>query len=105
MDHARARPAAPRARVLEEGDVGAGAPVLVGVEEVVDGRVVLVDRLLHEPEPEHADVEVHVSGRVARDRGDVVDAVQLHRSSRRWSLRQMIVSTRGGQTPFPEHLA
>ena len=44
--------AAPRARVLEEGDVRAGAALLVRVEEVVDGRVVLVDRLLDEPQAE-----------------------------------------------------
>jgi hypothetical protein len=47
---------------------------------VVDGRVVLVDRLLHEPQAEHADVELDVGGRVARDRGDVVDAFELHES-------------------------
>ena len=44
--------AASSARVLEERDIGAGAPALVRVEEVVDGRVVLVDRLLDEAQPE-----------------------------------------------------
>ena len=68
---APARPA--RARILEERDVGARAALLVGVEEVVDGRVVLVDRLLDEPQTEHAGVEVDVPGRVAGDQGDVVD--------------------------------
>ena len=53
-------PPAREARVLEEGDVGAGAALLVRVEEVIDGRVVLVDRLLHQPEAEHAGIEVHV---------------------------------------------
>jgi hypothetical protein len=74
-------PSAPleRAPRLEEGDVGAGASLLVRVEEVVDGRVVLVDRLLHQPQPEHTDVEVDVALGVGGDRGDVVDAVQLHR--------------------------
>ena len=47
-------PAAAGARVLEERDVGAGAALLVRVEEVVDGRVVLVDRLLDQPQSEHA---------------------------------------------------
>ena len=75
---APARPAA-RAGVLEEGDVGAGAALLVGVEEVVDGRIVLVDRLLDQPEAEHARVEVHVPGRVAGDQRDVVDAFEPHR--------------------------
>ena len=73
-----ARAARPRARVLEEGQVGAGAALLVGVEQVVDGRIVLVDGLLDHPQPEHARVEVDVARRVAGDRGDVVDAVEVH---------------------------
>ena len=48
---------------------------------MVDGRVVLVHGLLHEPKPEHAGVEVDVPGRVARDARDVVDAVELHARS------------------------
>ena len=65
--------------ILEEGDVRAGRALLVRVEEVVDGRVVLVDRLLHEPQPEHAGVEVDVRRGVAGDAGHVVDAVESHR--------------------------
>ena len=76
MHHSRACTATPRAGVLEEGDVAARAPLLVGVEEVVDGRVVLIDRLLHEPEAEDAGVELHVPRRVARDARDVMDAVE-----------------------------
>jgi hypothetical protein len=49
--------------------------MLVGVVEVVDGRVVLVDRLLDEPEAQHTRVEVDVPGGVAGDQRDVVDAV------------------------------
>ena len=55
-----------------------GRPGLVGVEEVVDGRVVLVHRLLHEPEAENACVEVDVSRRVGGDARHVVDAVEAH---------------------------
>ena len=71
---------APRrgARVLEEGDVRAGAALLVGVEEVIDGRVVLVHRLLHEPQSQYARVEVDVAAGVAGDGGDVMDALELH---------------------------
>ncbi len=75
----RAGSAAPDARVLEERDVAARRSVLVRVEEVVDGRVVLVDRLLHEPQPENARVEVDVSRRVAGDARHVMDAVERHR--------------------------
>src|SRR4029079_12006592 len=62
----------------EECDVGAGRALLVGIEEVVDGRVVLVDRLLDEPQPERARVEGDVLRRVTRDARHVVDAVKPH---------------------------
>ena len=77
VHHAGAGAAGCGARVLEEGDVRARRPLLVRVEEVVDGRIVLVDGLLHEPQPEHAGVEVDVRRGVARDAGHVVDAVEL----------------------------
>jgi hypothetical protein len=51
-------------------------PLLVGVEEVIDGRVVLVDGLLDEPEPEDARVEVDVARSIRGDARDVVDAVE-----------------------------
>src|SRR5829696_194161 len=41
-DHPLARAALRRTGILEESQVGAGIPLLVGVEEVVDGRIVLV---------------------------------------------------------------
>ena len=50
----------------------------VAVEEVVDGRVVLVDRLGDHPEAEDARVEVDVPAGVAGDGCDVVEAVELH---------------------------
>src|SRR6266513_24981 len=79
VNHAGAGAALAGARVLEEGDVAAGLALFVRVEEVVDGRVVLVDALLDEPQAEHAHVEVDVAGRIACDRRDVVDALKLHR--------------------------
>ena len=71
---------APRRRAgkLEEGEVGPWVAPLVGIEEVVDGRLILVDRLLDQPQPEQAGVEVDVALRVGRDRRDVVDALELH---------------------------
>jgi hypothetical protein len=81
VHHARARPAAARARVLEERDVRAGRAALVGIEEVVDGRVVLVDRLLDEAQAEHARVEVDIARSVGRDRRDVVNAFESHRTA------------------------
>src|SRR4029453_12320808 len=51
---------------------------LVAGEGVVGGGVVLFAGLLDEPQPELVDVEVDVALRVAGDRGDVVDAFQLH---------------------------
>ena len=64
-----------RAGVLEEGQVGAGVPLLVGEEEVVDGRVVLVDGFLDQPQAHHAGVEVDVALGVLGDRGDVVNSL------------------------------
>ena len=73
-------PARPRRRagVLEEGQVGARIAALVGEEEVVDGRVVLVDGFLDQPQAQHAGVEVDVALGVLGDRGYVVNALQLH---------------------------
>src|SRR4051794_41983565 len=82
MDHPAPRLAGSRVRILEERDVRAGPPFLVGVEEVVDGRVVLVDGLLHEPQAEDARVEVDVARRVARDARHVMDAVEPHALAR-----------------------
>ena len=79
VHHAGAGAAGRRARVLEEGQLGARAAELVGVEQVVDARVVLVDRLGDQPQAEHARVEVDVARRVAGDRGDVVDALEVQR--------------------------
>ena len=67
-----------RRRPVEEGDVGAGGREAVGVEEVIGADVVLVDGLLDEPHAEHALVEAAVARRVGRDRGQVVDAFELH---------------------------
>ena len=78
VHHPRSGPAAARARVLEEGDVRAGAARLVGVEQVVHGGVVLVDGLLDHPQAEHAGVEVDVARRIAGDAGHVMDAFEAH---------------------------
>src|SRR5918994_2902263 len=45
---------------VEEGDLGPRIANLVSVEEVVGGDVVLIHRLLDEPQPEHVRVERHV---------------------------------------------
>jgi hypothetical protein len=96
VHHAASRAAALGAGVLEEGQVGAGAALLVRIEQVVDGRVVLVDALLDQPQPEDAGVEVDVARRVARDGRDVVDALEAHRPQR-WHMR----AARGGPPGCP----
>jgi hypothetical protein len=78
VHHPRAGTPAASLRILEERQVAPCAPFLVRVEEVVDGRVVLVDGFLDEPEAEDADVEVDVPRRVGRDAGDVVDSLEVH---------------------------
>ena len=74
---APARPCG-RPAVLEEADVVAVGGLLVPVEDVVGRLVGLVDGLLDDPQPEHADVEVGVAGSVGGDAGDVVDALEPH---------------------------
>ena len=63
---------------VEEGDVRARVPHLVGIEEMVGRDVVLVDRLLHQPQAEHRGVERDVAGRVGGHRGDVMQSTQIH---------------------------
>ena len=85
FEYPGARPPPRHVRILEERDVAPRASGLVRVEQVVDGRVVLVHRLLDEPKAEDARVEVDVPRRVGGDAGDVVDAFELHaNTSRRW---------------------
>ena len=78
VHHPGARSSATRSGILEERDVAPRGPLLVRVEEVVDGRIVLVDGLLDHPQTEDARVEVDVPRRVAGDAGDVVDTVEAH---------------------------
>jgi hypothetical protein len=47
---------------------------------VVDGRIVLVDGLLDEAEPQDSGVELEVAGSVGGDARDVVDAFELQRA-------------------------
>ena len=78
VDHPGAGPAQRRAGNSKKVRSEPALPLLVGVEEVVDGRVVLVDRFLDQPQAQHPGVEVDVALRVLGDRGDVVDSLQLH---------------------------
>ena len=92
-----------RAGVLEEGQLSARPPPLVGVEQVVDAGIVLVDRLGGQPEPEHARVEVEVLLRVPGDGGDVVEALESHSCTNNYSgscaSRQPLI---GGRTPLTQ---
>ncbi len=67
----------------EKSQIGAGRTLLVGVEEMIGVRHVLVDRFLDQAQAQHADVKVEVFLRVTGDRGDVVYAMnrRLHRTS------------------------
>ena len=63
-----------RHRVGEVGEHRPGPPARIGVVEVVGERIVEVDCLLNEAEPEHARVEVEIR-RVLGECCDVVDPV------------------------------
>src|SRR4051812_37443546 len=90
VHHPGARSPPARVRVLEEREVGPRGAVLVRVEEVVDGRVVLVDGLLDHPQAQQPHVEVDVPRSVTRDGGDVVDAFELHRAHTRSSASSAV---------------
>ena len=78
---------------LEERDRRAGSALLVAEVEVIRARVVEVDRLLHEAQPEHGRVEVDGPLRVQRADGDVVQSFYGHRPApSRFSVSRM---TRG----------
>ncbi len=67
----------------EEGHHAAGGAGLVREVEVVGARIVEVHGPLHETQAQHARVEVQCALRIARDRGDVVDAAdRAHVASR-----------------------
>ena len=101
MDHPRAGPPGPRTGILEERELRARPAQLVGVEEVVDRRVVLVDGLRRHAQPQHMRVEVDVPGRVARDRGDVVDSLDLHDLSLQVVARTTISAKSERSPPCP----
>ena len=67
-----------RRRPVEEGEVGAGPRQRVGVEQVIGAGVVLVDGLLDHPHAHRAGVEALVARRVGRNRGQMMDAGELH---------------------------
>src|SRR3954451_743441 len=65
-------------RPVEEGDVGAGCRLAVGVEQMISAGVVLVHRLFDEAHAERAREEVEVARRVAGNGCEMVDAGDLH---------------------------
>jgi enoyl-CoA hydratase/carnithine racemase len=93
VDHPPAGAAALGPRILEEGDVVAGRALLVAVEEVVDRGVVLVDGLLDQAQPEDPRVEVDVAGRVAGDRRDVMDSLELDEASVGGAVSEVVQRT------------
>ena len=97
----RARPARLRGhRPVEEGEVGSGRPLRVGVEQVIGTHVVLVDGALDEPHAQRPGIEVMVVPDLRRDRRQMVDSLQLdaHVGSLVVSARSSR-STLSAQTP------
>src|SRR6266571_5060936 len=76
VDHPRARTSAHQAWIFKEGQVRTRAAIFIRVKEVVDRRVVLVDRLLDEPQAHDPGIELEVLSGVGGDGADVVDTVQ-----------------------------
>ena len=77
-DHTTRAPTLPRGGPVEERDVRAGRRHAVGVEKMIGRDVVLVHRLLHEAKPERLRVKAMIARRVGGDRGQMVEAGELH---------------------------
>ena len=67
-----------RCRKVEEGEIGAGIGVSVGVEQMVGADVVLIDGLLDQPHPEQAGIKRQVLARFRGNRRQMMDPGQLH---------------------------
>src|SRR5215216_3138541 len=63
---------------IEERDLRPRPPKLVAVEQVVGRDVVLVDRLLYQPQPQNPSVERDVLRSLRRHRRDVMQSAKLH---------------------------
>ena len=77
-DDAVGAPALGWRRPVEEGHVGAGRADAVGVEQVVGRDIVLIHRLLHEPQPEAPRVEGRIVGGPRGDGGEVMKSGEVH---------------------------
>src|SRR5918997_484270 len=66
-------------RPVEEGDLGPGTAQLVPVEQVVGRDIVLVDRLLDQPQPQDPRVERDVLRRLRGYRRKVMQTAKLHK--------------------------
>ena len=77
-DDAAGAAALARRRPVEEGQVGARTALRIRIEEVIRADIVLIDGALHQPHAEGLGVEAAVVADFRGNRGQVVDAEQLH---------------------------
>lgn len=71
--------AAPRGHALpgEEGQDSAGVAGLIAIIEVIGRRIIEIDRLLDEAQPEIAGVKAEIPDGVAGNRSDMVQSRHL----------------------------
>ena len=70
---------------VKEGDVGAGRAKAIGIEQVVGRGIVLVHGFLDHAEAQGLRIEIMVAGGIGGDGGEVVQAIELHFVSYRFS--------------------
>ncbi len=58
---------------IEEGEIGAGTGVSVGIEQMIGADVVLVDGLLDQPHAEQPGIERQIFARPGGNRGQMVN--------------------------------
>src|SRR5919201_4893704 len=71
--------AAPPARPREKCDRRPRPAGSIPEIQVIGRRIVEVDGAFHQAQAEHARIKIHVPLRITGDRGDMVNAAQLHR--------------------------
>ena len=69
----------------KKGDISARRAFLVGIKKVINLRHVLVDGLLHQAQPQHANIEIEILLRIVGDNRHMVDA--MHSAGHIRSLR------------------
>jgi hypothetical protein len=80
-------------RPVEEGQIGAWAPLPVGIEKMVSRDIILIHSLLDQTHPQDVGVEGIVRSGVRCNRSEMVNAVKIHQIP--YTMSSWIADTTG----------